>query len=149
MLQKAVAGETRRTFIGYVCVGILGVSLYIVLLWVFVRFGMAAFWAFSSAYVLAVAAQFLMNKYLNFRAFDRAIHHQAGTYVVVTALNYVIMISVEELGIHVLRVSPIWAYVISIPVNLPVGYLANRFLTFGPGIIAVLERLRKLPGRPT
>ena len=121
-------------------VGVLGVALYVVLLWLFVRAGMPQFWAFTASYVLAVAAQFLMNRYWNFRAFDRAIHHQAGTYVLVTALNYVLMIAVEEFGVQVLRVGPVWAYLISIPVNLPIGYLANRFLTFGPGIVGWFKR---------
>jgi putative flippase GtrA len=140
VLEIVRTDETRRTFAGYVCVGIAGVAFYMLLLWIFVRGGMPAFWAFTGSYVLAVATQFLMNRYWNFRAFDRAIHHQAGTYVIVTAINYVIMIAVEEAAIHGLRVTPMWAYVISIPVCLPVGYLANRFLTFGPGIIAALKR---------
>lgn len=140
VLELIRADETRRTFTGYVCVGVAGVALYMLLLSIFVRAGMQAFWAFTASYVVAVAAQFLMNRYWNFRAFDRAIHHQAGTYVVVTAINYVIMIAVEEAAIHALHVTPFWAYVISIPVNLPVGYLANRFLTFGPGIVSALKR---------
>lgn len=120
--------------------GVAGVALYTVLLWFFVRAGIPSFWAFTASYVLAVAAQFLMNRYWNFRAFDRAIHHQAATYLVVTALNYAIMIAVEEIGVQILHVGPVLAYIISIPVNLPVGYLANRFLTFGPGILAVFRR---------
>jgi putative flippase GtrA len=134
------ASETRRTLAGYVCVGVAGVALYMLLLAAFVRIGLRSFEAFTLSYVLAVSAQFLMNKYWNFKAFDRAIHQQAATYVVVTALNYAIMIGVEEASIHTLHVTPLWAYVISIPVNLPVGYLANRFLTFGPGIFAAFKR---------
>lgn len=129
-----------RSFVGYVSVGVAGVAFYMVLLWIFVRVHVPAFAAFTASYVIAVAAQFLMNKYWNFRAFDRALHHQAGTYVVVTAVNYVIMIAVEEFAVGVLRVSPLLAYAISIPVNLPIGYLANRYLTFGPGIIGAMRR---------
>lgn len=140
VFQSIRSAETRRTFTGYVCVGVAGVGLYMLLLWFFVRAGVPAFWAFTSSYALAVAAQFLMNRYWNFRAFDRAIHHQAGTYIIVTAVNYVIMIGVEEAAMSWLHVNPLWAYAISIPVNLPVGYLANRFLTFGPGILAALRR---------
>ena len=134
--------ETLRTFAGYVCVGIAGVALYMGLLWCFDRAGLIPFAAFTLSYIIAVSAQFLMNKYLNFRAFDRAIHHQASTYIVVTAVNYVLMIAVEELGIHLLHVDTLMAYALSIPVNLPIGYLANRFLTFGPGITESLRRYR-------
>lgn len=124
--------ETARTFAGYVVIGVLGVALYVALLWCFVHLHMPPLPAFTLSYVIAVSAQFLMNKFLNFKSFDRAIHKQAGTYVIITAFNYVIMIGVEELGIGPLRLSPIMAYMLSIPVNLPLSYFAHRFLTFGP-----------------
>jgi putative flippase GtrA len=138
--RSLTSSDTARTFAGYLCIGVLGVSFYIALLWCFDQARIPSFVAFTLSYVIAVSAQFLLNRYLNFRAFDRAIHHQAGTYVVVTALNYVLMITVEELGIHVLRLNPIMAYILSIPVNLPIGYLANRYLTFGPGLLAFFRR---------
>jgi putative flippase GtrA len=140
LTQLARSSETRRTFIGYLIVGVTGVALYVVLLQAFVHVGTPPFAAFTLSYVLAGSSQFLMNKYWNFRAFDRAIHHQFSTYAVIVAVNYAIMIAVEEFGMHVLHMTPLWAYVLSIPFNLPIGYITNRFLTFGPGIIALFRR---------
>jgi putative flippase GtrA len=136
---------TARTFLGYVAIGIAGVTLYVALLWAFGRLHVAPFYAFTLSYVLAVTAQFFMNKYWNFRAFDRTIHQQARTYVVVTAFNYLIMIAVEEFGLIVMHLSPIAAYGLSIPIVLPFGYLAQRFLTFGPGIFAFFRRPKTPP----
>jgi putative flippase GtrA len=116
----------------YVFIGVFGVLLYMGLLWCFVRAGMPPIPAFTLSYVIAVSVTFLLNRYLNFKSFERAIHKQAGVYVVITVLNYLIMIAVEAVGIGPLRLSPMMAYMLSIPVNLPVAYFAHRFLTFGP-----------------
>jgi putative flippase GtrA len=145
MIPALRTPETTRTFIGYAVIGVIGVALYVALLWGFGLLHVAPFYAFTFSYVLAVSAQFFMNKYWNFRAFDRATHQQAGTYAVVIAFNYAILIAIEEFGIGVLHLSPIAAYVLSIPIVLPFGYLAQRFLTFGPGILAVLKRSKRPP----
>jgi putative flippase GtrA len=97
-----------------------------------VRAGVPPIPAFTLSYVIAVSVTFLLNRYLNFKSFERAIHKQAGVYVIIGILNYLIMIAVEAIGIGPLRLSPMMAYILSIPVNLPVAYFAHRFLTFGP-----------------
>ena len=124
--------ETVRTFLLYVFIGVFGVLLYMGLLWCFVRAGVPPIPAFTLSYVIAVSVTFLLNRYLNFKSFERAIHKQAGVYVIIGILNYLIMIAVEAIGIGPLRLSPMMAYILSIPVNLPVAYFAHRFLTFGP-----------------
>jgi putative flippase GtrA len=129
---ELLSRETLRTFLMYVFIGIFGVLLYMALLWCFLRAGVPPIPAFTLSYVIAVSVTFVLNRYLNFKSFERAIHKQAGVYVVITVLNYVIMIAVEAIGIGPLRLSPMLAYMLSIPVNLPVAYLAHRFLTFGP-----------------
>jgi len=140
LISLLATEETRRTFIGYVCVGVTGVALYMVLLQIFVHMQVRPFEAFTLSYVLAGSSQFFMNKYWNFRTFDRTVHQQFSTYAIIVLVNYAIMIAVEEAGIHVLHLSPFWSYVLSIPVTLPIGYFANRFVTFGPGIIAMFRR---------
>lgn len=143
MLDTFKTPETARTFAGYVVIGVVGVALYFILLWCFVRLGFFPLAAFTLSYVIAITVQFFLNKYLNFRSFERAIHQQAGTYVAIAIINYAIMIAVEEFGLHVLHMSPLMSYALSIPVNLPVSYLAHRFLTFGPGIIGAFRNRRK------
>lgn len=124
-------GDTARTFVGYCISGALGVGVYLALLFGCTIARIPSLAAFTSSYVVAVTAQFLMNKYWNFRSFNRPIHVQATTFIVVTAVNYVLMIAVEEAAIHALGVSMLLAYLMSVPINVPVGYVANRYITFG------------------
>lgn len=129
--------STLRTFVGYCISGALGVGVYILLLTACTHAGLASFASFTLSYVVAVSAQFMMNRHWNFRAFDRPIYIQAATYAIVTVTNYVFMIAVEEGAIHAFRATNLVAYLLSVPVNVPIGYLANRYLTFGSYGIAM------------
>lgn len=121
----------QSAFLKYCFSGTTGVLVYIALLSALVRVAVPSFIAFTASYVVAVAVQFLLNKYWSFSNFDRALHRQVPVYAAITALNYVLMIAVEEAAIHVFGVSALVAYLISVPINVPVGYLANRYVTFG------------------
>src|SRR5579884_3296340 len=133
------SAETRRTFALYVLIGALGVSFYVVALWALLHVGTPYFAAFTGAFILGVSAQFMMNRYFNFRAFQRTVHHQAGTYAVVTVLSYLTMMGVVSFAMRVFHFKPVLAYLLSVPINLPVGYLANRYLTFGDGILSAVR----------
>ncbi len=59
----------------------------------------------------------------------------------VTIVIYFLTVAVVELGVLVLRLPPLAALALAIPVGASVGYLGTRDnVTFGPGIIAAAKR---------
>jgi putative flippase GtrA len=98
--------------------------------------------AISVAYFTATAMHFTLNRYVNFRRFDRAVHDQARTFVAVIAVQWLTtVVIVNLLTVH--GVQPAIAATVAVVVNLPLGFVANRYLTFGVGIVPRVLGLRK------
>jgi putative flippase GtrA len=89
---------------------------------------------------VAMCVHFSLNKYVNFRAHDRAVHLQAGTYIAVTAITMPMSLTLVEILVVRFGMIPIDAKVLSVIVLMPITFSAHRFLTFGPGIVARLRR---------
>ena len=106
----------------------------------------AAEWAaWATAFLASLVAHFTLNRFLNFRNFERTIVQQAGTYAVVAGLCGIVQIALGPLLLRVLpasKLSSLIALAIVVAVNVPVGFLGHRYLTFGAGIAATLRRLR-------
>jgi putative flippase GtrA len=76
----------------------------------------------------------LLNRYANFRRFERGIHDQARTFLAIIFFQWLVTLAVVSLLVH--YGSPVLpARLVAVALNLPVGFLANRYLTFGVGII--------------
>jgi putative flippase GtrA len=99
--------------------------------------GGAAF-AATIAFALAVSVHFALNRWANFRNFDRAMHRQARTYAVIATLSWLLTLLIIEVGIS-LGLGALVAKVIAVIVNIPVGFVAHRHLTFGNGIAATIR----------
>jgi putative flippase GtrA len=97
--------------------------------------------AATLAYILGVCAHFTLNRTLNFRNFQRSLHGQIGTYLVVVGFCYCISLGVIEAGFRLLHLTPFIAKVVSVAVNIPIGYVGHRYLTFSGGIRAAFGRL--------
>jgi putative flippase GtrA len=105
--------------------------------------------ATSLSFLLAVSTHFTLNRFFNFRNFDRTIVQQAGTYVVVAGLALLIQNAAVLSGVHLFGLSPIVAKIVGIAINVPIGFFGHRYLTFGRGIVATLQRRRAAtPGSP-
>lgn len=133
--------DSLRLLIVYVWIGILGEIVLFGALQTLLTLHWPRIAAVSISYAVAVALQFFLNKYYNFRAFDRMILHQAGTYVIVTVVTYALTVVIVEIGVRALHLAPLLALLLTLPVGLPVAYLGNRYLTFGPGVLAGWRRL--------
>ncbi|MDE2483317.1 MAG: GtrA family protein [bacterium] len=144
--MKTTVTREARMLTKYAVVGASGVVVYLGLVWLLARAGWAPLLATILGYLAGATWQFVLNRHLTFRAFDRHIGHQAGTYGVVMVVNFVLTVAVVAFGVHVLRLSTFAANLLQLPVTFPTAYLANRYLTFGPGIAA---RVRALVRRPT
>lgn len=95
------------------------------------------------AYSVAVCAHFLLNRYLNFRNFDRNLGNQLVTYLTIVSFSAVLTLAIIEFSVHWLGLTPIVSKLIAVAVNLPVGFLGHRYVTFGPGLRATAMRFFK------
>jgi putative flippase GtrA len=98
--------------------------------------------ASSIAYFTSTATHFLLNRYANFRQFDRAVHDQARTFITIVVAQWLVTVAL----VHILTsrgVLPIIAILVPVIVNLPIGFIANRYLTFGVGIVPRVNAMRK------
>ncbi len=137
MLRRIyLEGHWRYQLLRYVCIGGAVFTIDVGLFQWFTISKLQTMVAATLAYSVAVAAHFTLNKFANFRAHDRAIHEQATTYFVVVIFGWLLTLAVISVGVGWLRWAPLPAKLLAVGVNLPVGFLGNRYLTFGPGILA-------------
>ena len=100
---------------------------------------LSLFLATSIAYGTGVTSHFLMNRHFNFRNFERKIHQQALTYGVIVCFGWLFTVSIVGFGVRS-GLHPFPARVVAIVLNFPLGFACHRYLTFGPGILAMLRR---------
>ena len=102
--------------------------------------------ATTIAYVLGVTVHFILNKFFNFRNFERSILHQLRTYLIVVVFCWIATLLIVELGVR-WGLTPFGGKLVAIIVNIPIGYLCHRYLTFGAGISATIKRFRRSANR--
>ncbi len=137
--------DSLALFVNYILIGITGEAILFVLFWALLGFGVNRVLALGISYTVAVSAQFVLNKYCNFRAFDRTVVQQARTYVVITAIVYAVSIPIIEITVRFLHLGAMVGLLFTVPICLPIGYLGNRYLTFGPGILGrIRERFNHM-----
>ncbi len=132
--------RTQLLFIRYVAIGGF---VFCIDVGTFALFARAGFWlpvATSTSYLIAICSHFTLNRFFNFRNFERTILQQAGTYVVVAAFALLIQNAAVLVGVHLFGLPPLLAKVAGIAVNVPLGFLGHRYLTFGAGIAATVRR---------
>ena len=96
--------------------------------------------AATCSYTVAITAHFLLNKFANFRAHERPIHHQALTYGFVAITCWITTLAIIQMGVAMVHLSPLISKLAAIAFNLPIGFLGHRYLTFGQGPTAWLRK---------
>jgi putative flippase GtrA len=86
------------------------------------------------SYALGVVVHFSLNKYWNFRDYERTFVQQARTYLLITAAQLLTTLAIVEAGVHLVRLSPLEAKILAVFINVPFFFFAHKFMTFGPGI---------------
>lgn len=99
--------------------------------------------AATIAGAIAMVVHFSLNKYVSFRNHDRPVYRQAGTYLAVGVVWWVVTLTIIATLTRVFGVPPLYAKLVAVAVNFPVGYFAHRHLTFGRGITATLRSWRE------
>ncbi|MGR4065637.1 MAG: GtrA family protein [Vulcanimicrobiaceae bacterium] len=114
------------------------VGLYTLLL----RTALPLWAAVTIAYCVAVCIHFALNKYWNFRKHDRPIQDQASTHVVVVGFCLLTTIAIVGSLVTYFGVNPVVAKIVAVAVNVPIGFLGVRYLTFGRGIFGTVREIR-------
>jgi putative flippase GtrA len=91
------------------------------------------------SYGAGVIAHFTLNKYVNFRAHDRPVHLQASNYSIVAFACWLTTLAIVKLAVA-FGVPPLAGKLAAVAVNVPVGFLGHRNVTFGRGVFAMLFR---------
>jgi putative flippase GtrA len=137
---------TQRLFATYVAIGGFVFLAYMGLFSALVSLRVPLNVAATVAYFSATALHFTLNRYANFRRFDRAVHDQARTFVTVVVVQWLVLLAI--VNVLVARgARPALATTIALIVNLPLGFVANRYLTFGIGIVPRLGGAGKAVNR--
>ena len=123
-----------QQFITYIVIGALAVGVDFGTLAFLLRTHIAVALAVSIAFFASVVVHFTLNKYYNFRNFDRPVHQQARTYLLVATIVWLFTLGWVEFFVRYFGTPVLVAKVLNMPVTVVIGYLATRFLTFGPGI---------------
>lgn len=110
---------------------------------VFIRLHVGLLEAVTMAYILGIVAHFVLNKFWNFRAFDRSTRRQAGTYLVLAGIQYFTTLAMVTAAVKLANVQPLEARILAALVNVPLSFLAHKYLTFGRGIVSALRGIRR------
>ncbi len=92
------------------------------------------------AFLLGLVCHFSLNKYFNFKSFERLIYQQARTYVFVVAINLLVTVVVIEILCEFFHIPPFFAKCGAVAVNAPIGFLGHKYLTFGEGARQFVRR---------
>ncbi len=98
--------------------------------------GMGSTLAVTLSFALAIVLHFNLNRFLNFKSFERSILHQLKTYLIVIFVCWMITILVIQTGVSWFGLSPVMAKVLAVAINVPIGFLGHRYLSFGQGLRA-------------
>lgn len=106
-----------------------------------VRLGALLAVATALSYMVGISSHFALNRYLNFRTFERSLGLQARTYFVIALAQLPVAIAIVEAGVHFGRLAPLEAKVVAVVMNVPLSFVAHKYLTFGGGIRKTFREL--------
>jgi putative flippase GtrA len=131
------------SFLRYVCIGgivfVIAIGSFQLLLMSQVYRPLAT----TISYTVAAVIHFTLNKFFNFKNFERSTANQLKTYLVVVVFCWLITLLIVETLVRSLGSPPLLALVVSIGVNIPVGFIGHRYFTFGSGIKAACQQWRR------
>ena len=140
-MQFRISGTGFRQLIRYVAIGgavfVISTGSFVFL----IQHHVELFLATSISYALDVLSHFTLNRCVNFRNFDRSWQAQARTYGLVVTVQWLLTLGIVALGVGA-GLSPLAAKLVAVATNVPVGFFAHRYLTFGQGIFAMFRRLQ-------
>lgn len=128
-------------FVRYVLIGVLVLVVDVGGLAILLAAGVVREGAVASSFLAAMIVQFTLNRWLNFRAFDRSVVSQAANYLAVTGANLLLTLVVVDFCVLQLHTTALAGKLLSLPLTLPFSYVAHKHVTFGAGLRASLARV--------
>jgi putative flippase GtrA len=95
------------------------------------------------SYLLGVIVHFSLNKYWNFRDYQRTVVQQARTYALIAAGQLITTLAIVEAGVHLAKISPLESKILAVFINVPLFFFAHKHMTFGPGIRSRLRGVHR------
>ncbi len=92
--------------------------------------------------LIAYVTHFNVNKYVTFRSFDRPASRQFATYLLVATTCWLITSLIIEVAVR-LGYAPLTGKCVAVLVNIPIGFIGHKKLTFGNGLRSFLIRERR------
>jgi putative flippase GtrA len=132
----------RLQFVRYVAIGGFVFAIDVGSFKLMYAHGVVLAVATTLSYVLAVCTHFTLNRLYNFRNFDRTLWRQARTYAVVATFCWLVQLGVVEGLFRLVHLDATLAKAAGVIVNIPIGFLGHRYLTFGHGISGTIRRMR-------
>jgi len=135
--------RTRRQLTFYAAIGVLAVTIDLGTFRGLLSVDCIPEIAVIVSGVASMLVHFLLNKYVSFRNHDRTMRDQIGTYCAVVSVWWLVTLTVVAVMTRMFMAPPMLAKLIAVGLNFPLGFFAQRHLTFGPGIAATLGWRRK------
>jgi putative flippase GtrA len=86
--------------------------------------------AASIAYIITITSHFLLHRLFTFSAMGQEVGHNMWRYVLMLAINYVIMMIVMWLTITVINTSPYLGLVASTSITMVLNFLMMKYFVF-------------------
>jgi putative flippase GtrA len=118
-------------FVRFCVVGAVVLALDFTLIWILHHF-LPSLVAVSIAYLLAVAAHFLLNRYWVFRAGGLPLGGSLLRYSLALAACWASTVSLVWLSLHTVTEQVLVAKAIAVPPTTLLGFLIIRFYVFRP-----------------
>lgn len=133
--------QNKARFIGYACIGCVVLCVDIFTLRALLLLKAPREGAVALAFLAAMAVQFTLNRWLNFRSSNGTLYVQVLWYLIITGANITLSIVLIDALVLSIGVDTLIAKVITLPITVPLGYLGHSYFTFGKGSQAALKYL--------
>ena len=123
--------EQRKQLFRFGCIGF---STFVMNFLFFYLFYKLFHWdyriAVSLAFVLTVILHFFLHRIFTFKASDQQIAHNAGKYIFMLGINYVITMIVAWFVVEILRISPSFTVIAATAVTTVMNFFLMKYFVF-------------------
>lgn len=124
--------ESLDYFLRYAAIGAFVVGIDLLVLRSALALAVPRAFAVCLGLLASNCAEFSLNRWCNFRAFDRAVHEQFGKFALTAACTWTATLVGVEAYMRIFHFPALIAKVFTIPLTLPISFLASRYVIFAP-----------------
>lgn len=133
---------TAKQFIKYVLIGgtvaVIEMTVFILFTWSN-KFSMEI--CFSISFIIATLFHFLLNKYWNFKSFERPVYFQLRTYAITVGISYTYNFIIMQVLVNFLGMPSILAKLLATASLVLWSFAMQKYITFQKGIRFFLKKL--------